>query len=271
MVRLAASTTIVAVTASLAVTAAVTPASAGTATFGPADALRHQIVEGRGVTMSEVTTNIREDGERTAFRKKIRAEFGKGTVAALDVLDVADDRVPKPAPRFITIDGRTFCQGWLCPAPEGKSWVVLSESKKIRPFLESGGIDLVRPATLKAVLATAEAKNAGGVYDSTRTTIYQGTLTLGELYKISPAYRDQYSFTGKGPKGKEAKREVSWRIWLGKDQLVRRVWTTRTGPLGTDNGAKRWKTTITDARLTGWGAKMDIAIPSDEETASSDS
>jgi cytidylate kinase len=58
--------------------------------------------------------------------------------------------------------------------------------------------------------------------------------------------------------------------WLGKDQLVRRVWTTRTVPLGTDNGAKRWKTTITDARLTGWGAKMDIAIPSDEETASSD-
>ncbi|WP_052423313.1 hypothetical protein [Nonomuraea candida] len=229
---------------------------------GPAEALRSQLAENRGVTMSEVTTWW-EVGDKVSYRKKIRAEFGKGMVTATDIRDVPSTDVPEPAPRFLTFKGRRYCQGWICPAPEGKTWVLSSEKEKIRPFLESGGIDLANPDTLRAVLATAEARHAGGVYDGTRTTVYRGTLTFGELYKVSPAFRDQHG--GKAPTGKYAKKELSWRLWLGRDQLVRRVRTSWPERLG-----QRLITNLRDARLTGWGAKTDIAVPSDDETAGRD-
>lgn len=89
--------------------------------------------------MSEVTTS-RETGERTSYRNKTRAEFGKGTVTATDVREVASPDVPEPAPRFLTFKARTYCQDWTCPAPEGKTWVLLSENKKTRPLLKTGGI-----------------------------------------------------------------------------------------------------------------------------------
>lgn len=256
-----ATTMTVAMTVSVAVTGLGTAAHAQASPRDPADALRRQLVENRGVTMSEVITS-RETGERISYRKKIRAEFGKGTVSATDARDVASPDVPQPAPRFLTFKGRTYCQGWICPAPEGKTWVLLSEDEKTRPYLKSSGIDLANPAALKAVLATTGTKRPGGAYDNTRTTIYQGTLTFGELYKVSPAFRDQHS---KPPTGKYAKTELAWRLWLGEDQLVRRVRTSWHEQLG-----KRLISHVVDARLTGWGAKTDIAVPSADETAGPD-
>ncbi|WP_084962814.1 hypothetical protein [Thermoactinospora rubra] len=247
---------------SVVVTGLGTAAHAQAVPTGPADALRRQLVENRGVTMSETTTS-REAGETTSYRKKTRAEFGKGTVTATDVRDIAGPDVPQPAPRFLTFKGRTYCQGWLCPVPEGKTWVLLAEDQEIRPFLHSGGIDLADPAALKAVLATTRTKHPGGAYDNTRTTIHQGTLTFGELYKVSPAFRDQHG--GKPPTGRYARTELSWQLWLGEDQLVRRVRTSWTEQLG-----KRLISKVVDARLTGWGAKTDIAAPSADETAGPD-
>jgi hypothetical protein len=251
----------VAVTVSVAVTGLGTAAHAQTTQAGPADALRRQLVETRGVTMSELTT-WSEVGDRVSYRKKIRAEFGKGKVTATDIRDVAAPDVPENPPRFLTFKGRTYCQGWICPAPEGKTWVLLSKNEKTRPFLQSGGIDLADPAALKAVLATTETKRPGGVYDNTHTTIYQGTLAFSELYKVSPAFRAQHN--GK-PTGKYAKTELSWRLWLGEDQLVRRAQTSWPEQLG-----KRSISNIVDARLTGWGAKTNIAFPSADETAGPD-
>ncbi|MCF6467619.1 hypothetical protein FAF44_04225 [Nonomuraea sp. MG754425] len=211
--------------------------------------------------MSQITT-WREAGGGASYRKKIRAELGKGTVTATDIREIAGPGVPQPAPRYLTFKGRTYCQGWICPVPEGKSWVLLSENEKTRPFLQSGGIDLAHPGALKAVLATTESKHRGGAYDNTRTTVYQGTSTFGDLYKVSPAFRDQHDGT---PTGKYAKTELSWQLWLGEDQLVRRVRTSWPEQLG-----KRSISNVVDARLTGWGAKADIAAPSADETAGPD-
>ncbi|MEU7838178.1 MULTISPECIES: hypothetical protein [unclassified Nonomuraea] len=97
--------------------------------------------------------------------------------------------------------------------------MLLSEDEKTRPFLHSGGIDLAGPETLKAILGTTDIKRPGGTYDNTRTTVYQGTLTFSQLYKASAAFRAQHD-------GKYAKTELSWRLWLGEDQLVRRVRTS---------------------------------------------
>ncbi|MGR6924192.1 hypothetical protein ACU635_58850 [[Actinomadura] parvosata] len=185
----------------------------------PPDALRHQLVEHRGVTMSQLFTS-REPGETTSYRKKTRAEFGKGTVRATDVRE----RGPSDPLRYLTFKGRLYCQGWICPAPKGKTWVLISENARTRPFLQSDGIDLASPETLKALLSTAIAKQPGGVYDHTRTTLYQGTLTFGRLYAISPAFRDQHH-TAK-PTGKYAKAKLSWQLWLGADRLTRRLKTS---------------------------------------------
>ncbi|MEV4188150.1 hypothetical protein AB0J28_42615, partial [Streptosporangium canum] len=140
----------VAVTVSVAVTGLGTAADAQTTPISPADALRRQLVENRGVTMSEVTTWGRDWGENRS-RRKVRAEFGKGTVTADDVRHVPRSDDPQPPVRFLTFTGRTYCQGWICPAPEGKTWVLFYEDEKTRPFLESGGIDLGDPAALRAV------------------------------------------------------------------------------------------------------------------------
>ncbi|WP_086570668.1 hypothetical protein [Streptosporangium minutum] len=255
----------VAVATSIAVTGLGTAAGAQTGPISPIDALRRQLVENRGVAMSEVTT-WRRDGEKNSFRKKTRAEFGKGTVTATDVRDVAGSDDPQPSMRFLTFTGRTYCQGWICPVPEGKTWVLFYEDEKTRPFLESGGIDLGDPAALQAVLTTTEAKRPGGVYDGTPTTIHQGTITYAQLYKTSPAFRDQYG--RKPPTGRDAKTKVSWRLWLGKDQLVRRVQTSWAEWLA--NGASVWVFHVVDARLTGWGAKTDLPVPSADETAEQD-
>ncbi|MFI6798435.1 hypothetical protein [Streptosporangium canum] len=255
----------VAVTVSVAVTGPGTAAGAQTTPISPADALRRQLVENRGVTMSEVTTWGR-DGEKNRSRRKIRAEFGKGTVTADDVRHVPRSDDPQPPVRFLTFTGRTYCQGWICPAPEGKTWVLFYEDEKTRPFLESGGIDLGDPAALRAVLATTEAKRPGGVYDGTRTTIHQGTITYAQLYKASPAFRDHYG--RKPPTGSATKVKVSWRLWLGKDQLVRRVQTSWTELVF--NGTSVEGFHVIDARLTGWGAETDIPVPSADETARRD-
>lgn len=252
-------------TVSVAVTGLGTAADAQTGQISPADALRRQLVENRGVAMSEVTTWGR-DGEKNSSRRKTRTEFGKGTVTATDVrhIDRSDDS--QPPVRFLTFTGRTYCQGWICPAPEGKTWVLFYEDEKTRPFLEPGGIDLGDPAALQAVLATTEAKRPGGVYDSTRTTIHQGTITYAQLYKASPAFRDHYG--RKPPTGRNAKVKISWRLWLGKDQLVRRVQTTWTELVF--NGTSVEGFHVIDARLTDWGAETDIPVPSADETARRD-
>jgi len=67
------------------------------------------------------------------------------------------------------------------------------------------------------------------------------------------------------PTGKYAKTVLSWRLWLGKDLLVRRV---RTSWL--EQPGKRSISKVVDARLSGWGAKTDIAVPSADETAGPD-
>ncbi|WP_449063640.1 hypothetical protein [Planomonospora algeriensis] len=255
----------IAMAASIAVTGLGTAADAQTGLISPADALRRQLTENRGVTMSEVTTWGR-NREKHSRRAKTRVEFGKGSVTATDVRHLAEPGERRPPVRFLTFEGRTYCQGWICPAPEGKTWVLFYEDKEDRPFLESGEINLGDPAELQAVLATAEAKRPGGVYDGTRTTIHQGTITYAELYKVSSAFRDRYG--RRPPTGRDAKTKLSWQLWIGKDQLVRRVRTTWTELVG--NGSSVPGFHVIDARLTGWGADTDLPVPSADETAGLD-
>lgn len=236
-------------------------ASARSALVDPAEALKQQLVEKRGVKISRdfTSTMERKDGSsvlRTIYHDRGVAEFGSGKV-------VATDTRPEPGAfdgsgRLIVFAGREYFQQKSAAQDEDKSWT-LRKDKRIRPSVDSTGIDIADPAVLKALLATAETKRPAGVYDGTRTTLYQGTLTFAELYKIYPEFFE-FEYNGK-PRGQQAKTELSWRLWLGRDRLVRRSWASWIK----SHGDVIFTRCVTDIRLTRWGTEVDITPPPQDE------
>ncbi|WP_030926567.1 hypothetical protein, partial [Streptosporangium amethystogenes] len=210
-------------------------------------------VENRGVKMSMVRTATEQKKEKDYVWTKAVAEFGKGKIVAVDMAHDSD-RVKRIDPvRQIIFEGRQYIQNDYIP--DGKSWL-LNENNEVRPGLDAGWIKLADPAMLKAVLATTKVKHPVGVYDGTRTTLYQGTMTVGQLSKASHGF----------PFGlvvmlteEEAKAKMSWWLWLGEDQLVRRAWGSWSQPFSKNGGVP--VSFVVDARLTGWGAETDIAAP----------
>ncbi|MFF5247179.1 hypothetical protein ACFY3V_23060 [Streptosporangium sp. NPDC000095] len=234
-----------------------TTAGAQGAPVDPIDALKRRLVENRGVKMSMVRTVTEEQKDKDYVWTKAVAEFGKGKIVAVDMTHDSD-RIKRVDPvRQIIFEGRQYIQNDYLP--DGKSWF-LNEDDEVRPELDAGWIKLADPAMLKAVLATTKVKRPAGVYDGTRTTLYQGTMTVGQLSKASQGF----------PFGlvvmlteKEAKAKMSWRLWLGEDQLVRRAWGSWSQPFSKNGGVP--VSSVVDARLTGWGAETDIAAPSADD------
>ncbi|MFI6603301.1 hypothetical protein ACIBHX_44300 [Nonomuraea sp. NPDC050536] len=104
------------------------------------------------------------------------------------------------------------------------------------------------------------------MYDKVRTTLYQGRITLGELYKVNPEVRIPLNTR---PTGKYAKLPVEWRLWLGQDQLVRRCRSSYDEPVvapGLVDGDERFRT-VDDIRLSRWGMKADIRPPREDQVA----
>ncbi|MEV8631166.1 hypothetical protein AB0395_05860 [Streptosporangium sp. NPDC051023] len=227
-------------------------ANAQVTSASPVDALKHQFIDNHGVKMSKVLTVTRRDGEKLNMWVKGVAEFGKGGITATDLTFRSDLALFKGPVRQILFEGRKYVrEGAL---PNGKSWF-LSKDKKIHPVLDADWIKLADPVMLKAVLATTATKRPAGVYDGTRTTLYQGTIALGELYRASP---EPPVLLEEKPTGQEARIEISWRLWLGEDQLVRRARASWSEPY---RDARRWY--VADARLTDWDAPTDITpLPS---------
>ncbi|GGS58070.1 hypothetical protein GCM10010156_15810 [Planobispora rosea] len=234
-------------------------ASAEPAPAGPVDALRRQLVEGRGVKMAKTFTATK-NGEKADIRVAGVAEFGDGKVTATDMTHRSDFTGIAGSVRHLTFPGRGYVQDGA--SFQGKSWR-LQENKEIRPRLDADWIELSDPAMLKAVLATARVKRPAGVYDGTRTTLYQGTITLGELYRAGsagfPFGRDEK------PSKTEAKAAVSWKLWLGGDQLVRRAWGTWGEPFSRSGDIRI--SYVVDVRLSGWGAKVDVVPPPADDVA----
>ncbi len=236
-----------------------TTANAQVTLAGPVDALKRRFVENRGVKMAEVFTVTRWDGEKLNFWTKGAAEFGEGGITATDMTFRSDFKLFGGPVRQIVFEGRKYVRDRALP--EGKSWL-LYKDKGFHPVLDAYWIKLADPVMLKAVLATTEAKRPAGVYDGTRTTLYQGTITLGELYRAST---EPPVMIEEKPTGQEAKIEISWRLWLGEDQLVRRAWGSWSEPR-----RKTRRSYVLDARLTGWGARTDITPPAADSVMTPD-
>ncbi|MCG5217274.1 hypothetical protein [Streptosporangium sp. KLBMP 9127] len=261
-----------AVAATVPALATATAASAQTAPAGPVDALKHQFVNKHGVTISETNTSSTNGANGTKVITKGKIQFGRSGPAASDTttlidlrgLDLGDEFKDLGAPvRTVVTKGAAYSKGGIYSSllPEGKSWLRLPPGS-ITPIPTSGLVNVLDPTTLKAVIGTTDTKRASGTLDGTRTTLHKGTITLSELYKSSKSFRDTL---GRKPAGKSAKLEVSWCLWLGKDQLPRRLetsWVQETVGLRTVKSSSK-----SDIRFSGWGAKLDIKAPPADQIA----
>ncbi|GAA3129102.1 hypothetical protein [Streptosporangium carneum] len=229
------------------------PANAQTVSPGPIDALRRQLVEHRGVTMSErMTERGPRDKNDYVYLYRTVVEFGRGEVVATDTTYRPGNRHTGDSGfRYMTFDGLRYMKSESSRLPPGKSWA-LTRDKEYSPALHTS-FDIGDPATLRAVLATTRDRRPAGVYDGTRTTLHQGVITIGDLYKAS---RGSWEWK---PTVKEARVRVSWRIWIGQDQLIRRVWSMRKAPAPFTRKIELLR--IVDARLTGWGVETHITPP----------
>ncbi|MFD0891567.1 hypothetical protein ACFQ08_44050, partial [Streptosporangium algeriense] len=105
----------------------------------------------------------------------------------------------------------------------------------------------------------------GGTWDGTRTVVRSGSLTLGELYRISPTAR---AVLGAKPSAKSAPLKVSWRLYLGADQLPRRVVSSYVQSI---RGLTSVDVTyLNDTRYGGWGLRSALRTPPAAEVADFD-
>ncbi|GAA3425065.1 hypothetical protein ACWDTT_01535 [Streptosporangium sandarakinum] len=229
--------------------------SAASTASGAADALKRQLGGSRGVEFAETITDTvvsgSQRGRRTVSRTEGVAQFGDGRVVATDSTDGTT--------RWISFADRAYGTGALFPTlPAGKDWVVSEDAA--RPDLTSGSLALDDPAVIKALLATAASKRSGGTHDGIRTTLYQGKITFAGLRKAFPGLR---LASGAPLDAARLKAKLSWRLWLGQDQLVRRAWSSWTEPRY--KGVTGDVVHVSDTRLTDWGTQARIVSPPEEK------
>ncbi|MFD1940040.1 hypothetical protein ACFSKW_52145 [Nonomuraea mangrovi] len=199
-------------------------------------------------------------------------EFGKGTIVATDM---RNPNLARYGTRNICIGKRGY-ESYVKPDPDdpmppGKTWVTYEWPCQL--VLKSGFyLSLSDPVTLRAVLATTTRRRPAGIYDGVRTTLHEGVITFAQLYKANPDMRIGYH--RRRPIGNEyAGWKVSWRLWIGGDQLVRRAWSTwrdpNDGP-GRSASGPPYDVYAEDLRLSDWGKKVHIKPPPAEETVASE-
>ncbi|MGW5683227.1 hypothetical protein [Nonomuraea sp. NPDC003754] len=253
-------------------TATVGPAGRADAVVDPAGVIQRQLVPGQGVKIVERWGSRSPDGS-WSFTDPVRGVvgFGKGTIVATDL---KDPNVAVAGTRKICIGKREY-ESYVKPDPDeplppGKTWVTFEWPCQL--FLKAGPhLSLTEAANLRAVLATTNRKRPAGIYDGVRTTLYEGTITFAQLHKANPDMRIGYH--RRPPTGKYAGWKVSWRLWIGGDQLVRRAWSSwrelNDGP-GRSAGDAPYEVHSKELRLSDWGMKVHIKPPPAEQTVESE-
>ncbi|MFD8528194.1 hypothetical protein ACFV0L_12360 [Streptosporangium canum] len=251
-------------------------ASAQPAQADPVSALKSRFKIHRGVRLAENAKIIGEGKKQRAIfnRRGGVLEFGTSGVVASDVTDEftlpgADKELKGlfgPS-RTITVKGTTYTSGgfYADSMPEGKKWL-RAKGGTVAPGNPAQQIlNPLEPATLKAALAHTATRRPGGTWDGARTVVHSGTITLGELYKVSPTVR---ALLGGKPSAASAALPVSWKLYLGPDQLVRRAVSSWTQSL---RGLTSLDMTyLNDSRYSGWGVKSAIKAPPASQVADFD-
>lgn len=242
-------------------------ATAAALATDPVSALRRQFRVHRGVRLSEKTKLIGTGGKQRAIfsRRSGVLEFGRAGVTASDLtstfnLPGGDSELKGVfAPsRTITVKGVSYTSGGMFgdSLPEGKKWLrdsggELSLSNPAQQLLNP-----LEPATLKAALAHTASSRPGGTWDGVRTVAHTGSITLGELYRVSPTLR---AALGAKPSAASAALPVTWRLHIGSDRLVRRAVSSYTQTLRGLTSADL--TYLNDSRYSAWGIRTAVKAP----------
>ncbi|MDF5758446.1 hypothetical protein [Spongiactinospora sp. TRM90649] len=259
MMRRAAAVAVVLVTLIATGPASHAQAHAGPGkTSDPVAALQRALVKGHGIRFfthyeSDFTTDGEMDKGPIRGTDRGRVEFSDGGLHASDLTSRSPDNKDDPWPvRWITFKGRHYVHDRTM-TDDGKwgkyEWTLVMMDH-LRPRLDNGDVNLLSPATLKAVLATTKSRHT----TPAGTLRLEGTITTGALYK---ADRDIYTGLNGKLDAEEAKNPIAWRLWIGKDGLIRRAWTAWTFPI-TPTMAQHLKKNM---RITGWGSKVKITPP----------
>ncbi|MBO3747064.1 hypothetical protein J5X84_13385 [Streptosporangiaceae bacterium NEAU-GS5] len=246
-------------------------ARAAAAATDPAAALAAQFQSAHGVHFTSVTKF--GPGVDLAIRAYGVLQFGSSRVAAADLIGTVDNPMPKatadalaPAASVLGYDLATYAQPFevitvghtsyttgdmvASRLPSGKHWLTNPSVGGATGF---GGLpaDVLDPAQLKKILASAKGHEPGGVFDGVSTTAYHGSATSD----LGPASNGKYTYG------------LSWKLWVGADGLIRRVTSTATVVFTPKKGSAVRVEARTDARLTEWGDKIWVYAPDSWTTA----
>ncbi|MDP9862926.1 MULTISPECIES: hypothetical protein [Streptosporangium] len=256
------------------------PALASTAHAQAADpvtALKSQFGGGRGVSFVDTTKSQGPEGNVVFAKRTGEFQFGASGIIASDqtaqlrikqqeleeLLAATEDAedtedaknetlskvitgMAKPE-RVVRVKDTSYVSGGVMGEflPADKTWVRNPPAPLGLIGSMSQYVNPAEPATLKALLAHA-TKRAG---------VYSGKITLAELQKVSPWFRASSPFLPED----RAKSAVSWKLYVGADQLPQRLVTTYSE--GKDSS------TTVDTRYTGWGSKVTIEAPAADQVA----
>ncbi|MEU6407524.1 hypothetical protein [Microbispora sp. NPDC046933] len=265
-----------AATAALVAPAVAAPAQAQTSTQAqapaadPVAALRKQFVAGHGVRFVSSGSMSVVGVPAITFTSNGGYAFGRSGIVASDATqktkysdllkdeeNLEDLQGLNDPVRTIVIGKTGYLSGGVYAGllPEGKTWLRV-------PGLKPGSsstLGFVNPAdwqSLKAVLATTKAKGPGGNVNGAKTTLYRGSITLGQLMKVNPSLNDGLAALGSNP----GKTVVSWKLWIGPDQLVRRASTSADLKMKVDKSSFTF--TLSDVTtFAGWGKKVTVKAP----------
>lgn len=266
-----------AATAALVAPAVAAPAQAQTSTqaqarpLNPTAALKKAFVPGRGVRFTS-SGKIDVGGIATVKSSaKGSLAFGRSGVTGSDVTARTDygallqedvEGANKPT-RTITVGRAAYVTGGVFSSlfPEGKKWLRMPGKNSANPLGSNGEfINPLDARTLKTVLATTKAKGRGGVVNGARTTLYRGAITLKQLAQLDPSLKKSLTAS-------DAKSVVNWKMWVGGDQLVRKLQTSLTLKL-------RYKKTTMEVdtsnviSFVGWGSRVTVKAPPKSQVAS---
>ena len=238
------------------VTAGAAPAAAKAAPRDPGTAVQEQFTKKGGVRLAETFRMTYAKQTLLDVRRTGLLRFGPGGVASFDVTTTAKDTTDKDAKkstsRVIGVGGYGYSQDSATELPEGRKWVRFTDHA-IPPSTLS--VDILDPKVLKAVLATTKDTVQGGKVDGARTVVYRGSI---DLKKLAKADKQSLVVALGGLAGKDAAKTLSWKLWIGADNLPRRF--TSSYVVLTDK--KRGDALVTtDVRFTGWGTRAEVKAP----------
>jgi len=232
----------------------------------PLTALRKQFAAGGGVAYTSRTTlrNKRIATTTGAFR------FGRSGLAAsrlstglrVDVPSLRENPLLEALPEEAVKIGRTAYihnVELVLRHRERRPWAQVKDGPATGLYGVLGQlVNPTEPATLKTLLAQSRSKRPGGVVGGTRTTLYQGKVTIGRLYRVSPWLRDALLTK---PTPRLAKTTIDWKLYVGADGLPRRV-VSSWSPAAFGVTTGRF---TADSTFTRWGRKISIKPPADHE------